>query len=128
MPIGSGPVVSYGPDAGALNHHVEAVGVPRVRWIVARVGRADLAALAKTCLRGAVREWALNPPDRSDAATGRQRSRSRVELAQDTLVAPKEASEAAKASAKAAKAANEQARLDSIEQTRPHVYAEVIPA
>lgn len=44
-----------------------------------------------------------------------------------TLRASQGASEAAIASAEAARAANEQARFDSIEQTRPYVYAEVIP-
>lgn len=46
---------------------------------------------------------------------------------QAQLDASRRASEAAVASAEAAKAANEQARLDSIEQTRPYVYAEVVP-
>ncbi|KRC90222.1 hypothetical protein ASE25_07805 [Terrabacter sp. Root85] len=32
------------------------------------------------------------------------------------------------AAAEAARAANEQARLDSIEQTRPYVYAEIVPS
>jgi len=44
-----------------------------------------------------------------------------------TLRASKQASEAAVASAEAARAANEQARLDSIEQTRPNVYVEILP-
>ncbi len=47
--------------------------------------------------------------------------------AKQTLIASREASTAAKASAEAARKANEQAKLDSIEQTRPYVYAEVIP-
>ncbi|WP_217428057.1 hypothetical protein [Microlunatus speluncae] len=47
--------------------------------------------------------------------------------AKDTLDASKKASEAAEASAVAAQAANEQARLDSIEQTRPYVFVEVVP-
>jgi hypothetical protein len=47
--------------------------------------------------------------------------------AKHTLEASRRASEAAVASAQAARAANEQARLDSMEQTRPYVYAEVIP-
>lgn len=40
---------------------------------------------------------------------------------------PETASRAATASAAAALAANEQARFDSIEQTRPYVYADVVP-
>ncbi|WP_248583052.1 hypothetical protein [Nocardioides sp. InS609-2] len=47
--------------------------------------------------------------------------------AKHTLDASRRASEAATASAEAAKAANEQARLDSIEQTRPYVYVEILP-
>lgn len=39
-----------------------------------------------------------------------------------------EASEAARHAADAAAAANEQAKVDSIEQTRPYVYAEIVPA
>ncbi len=46
--------------------------------------------------------------------------------ARKTLDASKDASKAAEASADAARAANEQAKLDSIEQTRPYVYVEVI--
>ena len=37
------------------------------------------------------------------------------------------ASDAARTSADAARTANEQAKLDSIEQTRPYVYVEVVP-
>jgi hypothetical protein len=47
--------------------------------------------------------------------------------AKAALTASKEASDAAKLSAVAAQAANEQARLDSIEQTRPYVFAEILP-
>lgn len=45
-----------------------------------------------------------------------------------TLDASRKASEAALESATAAREANEQARRDSIEQTRPYVYAEMIPS
>jgi len=47
--------------------------------------------------------------------------------AKAALIASREASEAAKASAEAARAANDQARLDSREQTRPYVWVEVVP-
>lgn len=47
--------------------------------------------------------------------------------AKAALFASREASEAAKASAEAASAANNQARLDSREQTRPYVWVEVVP-
>jgi hypothetical protein len=46
--------------------------------------------------------------------------------AKHTLDASRRASEAAAASAEAAGAANEQARRDSIEQTRPYVYVEIL--
>lgn len=44
-----------------------------------------------------------------------------------TLEESRKASVAAQASAEAAEAANEQLRRDSIEQTRPYVFAEVLP-
>jgi len=47
--------------------------------------------------------------------------------AKATLKASEEASHAAAVSAKAAQEANEQARLDSIAQTRPYVFVEVKP-
>lgn len=47
--------------------------------------------------------------------------------AKHTLDTSRQASVAAIASAEAARAANEQARLDSIEQTRPYVYVEILP-
>ena len=46
--------------------------------------------------------------------------------ARRTLDASKDASKAAEASADAARAANDQAKIDSIEQTRPYVYVEVV--
>lgn len=48
-------------------------------------------------------------------------------VAVHTLRASRRASEAAMLAAEAARAANEQARLDSIEQTRPYVFADVLP-
>ncbi|MDR1078626.1 MAG: hypothetical protein LBL55_08210 [Propionibacteriaceae bacterium] len=48
--------------------------------------------------------------------------------AKHTLEESRKASQAAIDSAKAAIAANEQARLDSIEQTRPYVFAELVPS
>jgi hypothetical protein len=47
--------------------------------------------------------------------------------AKATLKASREASRAATVSANAAREANEQARRDSIEQTRPYVFVEVLP-
>lgn len=47
--------------------------------------------------------------------------------AKAALMASREASEAALASADAARAANEQALLDSREQTRPYVWVEIAP-
>ena len=47
--------------------------------------------------------------------------------AKDTLDASTNASDAAKASAEAARLANEQAKQDSIAQTRPYVDAEIVP-
>jgi hypothetical protein len=48
--------------------------------------------------------------------------------AKSTLHASREASEAARASADAARVANEQAKIDSIAQTRPYVYVEIVPS
>jgi hypothetical protein len=45
-----------------------------------------------------------------------------------TLRTSQRASEAAIVAAEAARSANEQARVDSIEQTRPYVYAEIAPS
>ena len=47
--------------------------------------------------------------------------------AKETLKASKDASYAARASAEAARLANEQAKQDSIAQTRPYVDAEIVP-
>lgn len=47
--------------------------------------------------------------------------------AKDTLEASRDASRAATLSAEAARDANVQAKLDSIEQTRPYVYVEMVP-
>lgn len=45
-----------------------------------------------------------------------------------TMKASQDASKAAMFAAEEARAANEQARLDSIEQTRPYVYVEILPS
>ena len=48
--------------------------------------------------------------------------------AKQTLGASRRASEAASAAAEAARAANDQARSDSIQQTRPYVFVEIVPS
>jgi len=49
-------------------------------------------------------------------------------VALETMRASQAASRAAKDAADEARLANEQARLDSVEQTRPYVYVEVVPS